>query len=127
MKLNSISAINYYVEDLNKTIKFYEDIGMRAGKRDDTTATFYVNWFAMTFKQGDKEIDNEFIKDATSENKGAGQYLQIKVDDVNAAYADAVQMGYKPTSEPRDWPWGNREFVLRDPDGYKLVFFQKLK
>lgn len=34
-------------------------------------------------------------------------------------------MGMKPSSEPRDWPWGRREFVLRDPDGYKLVFFKK--
>ncbi len=127
MKLNSISALTYYVTDLEKTIKFYEDIGMRAGKRDDTTAVFYVNWFAMTFKQADKEYDKEFIKEATSENKGAGQYLQIKVDNVDEAYADAVSMGYKPSSEPRDWQWGNREFVLRDPDGYKLVFFQKLK
>lgn len=27
---------------------------------------------------------------------------------------------------PRDWPWGNREFVLKDPDGYKLVFWHEL-
>jgi catechol 2,3-dioxygenase-like lactoylglutathione lyase family enzyme len=29
------------------------------------------------------------------------------------------------TGEPQLRPSGNREFVLRDPDGYKLVFFQK--
>ena len=29
------------------------------------------------------------------------------------------------SSEPEVRPTGNREFVLRDPDGYKLVFFQK--
>jgi hypothetical protein len=31
----------------------------------------------------------------------------------------------KPLGEPEVRPSGNREFVLRDPDGYKLVFFQK--
>jgi hypothetical protein len=31
----------------------------------------------------------------------------------------------KPAGEPRVQLSGSREFVLRDPDGYKLVFFQK--
>jgi hypothetical protein len=31
----------------------------------------------------------------------------------------------KPAGELRVQPSGRREFVLRDPDGYKLVFFQK--
>jgi hypothetical protein len=31
----------------------------------------------------------------------------------------------KPLGEPEVRASGNREFVLRDPDGYKLVFFQK--
>jgi hypothetical protein len=31
----------------------------------------------------------------------------------------------KPTGEPERRPSGNREFVLRDPDGYNLVFFEK--
>jgi len=47
------------------------------------------------------------------------------VDDADASYQEVVAKGIKPSSEPRDWPWGNREFVVRDPDGYKLVFFQK--
>jgi hypothetical protein len=31
----------------------------------------------------------------------------------------------EPEGEPELRVSGNREFVLRDPDGYKLVFFQK--
>jgi hypothetical protein len=31
----------------------------------------------------------------------------------------------QPAGEPEVRPSGNREFVLRDPDGYKLVFIQK--
>jgi hypothetical protein len=31
----------------------------------------------------------------------------------------------KPDGAPEVRDSGNREFVLRDPDGYKLAFFQK--
>jgi hypothetical protein len=33
--------------------------------------------------------------------------------------------GMKSLGEPEVRPSGNREFILRDPDGYKLAFFQK--
>jgi len=31
--------------------------------------------------------------------------------------------GIEPRTEPKTWPWGKREFVVKDPDGYKLVFY----
>jgi hypothetical protein len=34
--------------------------------------------------------------------------------------------GITPSTEPKDWPWGQREFVVRDPDRYKPVFYLKL-
>ena len=60
------------------------------------------------------------------DNKGAGLFLYFEVDDVDEYYEDLLSKGLKPSSEPRDWPWGNREFVIRDPDGYKLVFFHEI-
>jgi hypothetical protein len=33
----------------------------------------------------------------------------------------------KPDGEPQVRPSGNREFVLRHPDGYKIAFLQKKK
>lgn len=68
----------------------------------------------------------EFEKDAFSEQKGAGLYIYINVDNIDGYYQGLVDKGYKPSSEPRDWPWGNREFVLRDPDRYKLCFYQEI-
>jgi uncharacterized glyoxalase superfamily protein PhnB len=57
--------------------------------------------------------------------KGAGVFLYIKVDDVDEFHTAALSKGLKPDGEPESQPSGNREFVLRDPDGYNLVFFQK--
>lgn len=52
--------------------------------------------------------------------------IYLIVDDVDETYKELLEKGLKPSSEPRDWPWGNREFVIRDPDGYKLVFYREI-
>jgi uncharacterized glyoxalase superfamily protein PhnB len=49
----------------------------------------------------------------------------INVEDVDEFYKGAVEKGMKPKAEPRDLPFGRREFALSDPDGYELVFFTK--
>ncbi len=84
-------------------------------------------------KLGDFEIalvsmrdEAEFNRDSLSSDKGRGMYLYIHVDNVDAKYTELIQNRVKPYSEPRDWDWGNREFIVKDPDGYKLCFWQKI-
>jgi catechol 2,3-dioxygenase-like lactoylglutathione lyase family enzyme len=115
MKPNSISGITCHVEDLSSTAEFYEAIGFRPGKQEPDRVTFYVNWFFVTFIAQQAELPN----------KGSGLFLYIKVDDVEDFHKAALSKGIKPEHEPKLRPSGNREFELRDPDGYKLVFFQK--
>jgi catechol 2,3-dioxygenase-like lactoylglutathione lyase family enzyme len=125
MKPNSISGITCYVENLSRTAGFYEALGFRRGKEEPDRATFYVNWFFVTFIAPDQEADAEARKEAKLSNKGAGQFLYIKVDDIEDFHKGVVAAGMNPESEPEVQASGNREFVLRDPDGYKLAFFQK--
>jgi catechol 2,3-dioxygenase-like lactoylglutathione lyase family enzyme len=115
MKPNSISGITCYVEDLSKTAEFYESLGFRRGKEEPDRVTFYVNWFFVTF----------IADDAEASNRGAGLHINIKVDDIGEFHKAVVAAGMKPDGEPEVQASGNREFVLRDPDGYKLAFFQK--
>jgi catechol 2,3-dioxygenase-like lactoylglutathione lyase family enzyme len=116
MKVNSISGITCHVEDLAWAAEFYETIGFRRGKEEPDRVTFYVNWFFVTLVSRDEsEIPT----------KGAGQSLYVKVDDVEEFHKAALSKGLNPAGEPERQPSGNREFVLRDPDGYNLVFFQK--
>ena len=125
MKVNSISGITCYVEDLSRTAEFYEAIGFRRGKEEPDRVTFYVNWFFVTFIAQDREDDAERRKEAEPPNKESGLFLYVKVDDVADFHEAAVSAGMKPDGEPEVRPSGNREFVLRDPDGYRLAFFQK--
>ena len=116
MKVNSISGLTCYVEDLSKAAEFYESIGFRRGKEESDRITFYVNWFFVTLvAQDGTEVGAE----------GEGLFVYIKVDDVEDFHAAVRSKGLKPAGDPERQPSGNREFVLRDPDGYNLVFFQK--
>ena len=125
MKPKSISGVVQYVADISKTADFYEALGFRLGDRSETYLKVYVNWFWMEFVQIDSENKSEFMAEAQAGQKGAGQFVGVNVDGVDDYYAQLVEKGFKPSSEPRDWPYGRREFVIRDPDGYKLVIFEK--
>jgi hypothetical protein len=57
--------------------------------------------------------------------KGAGQFLCLSVEDVDEACKSLKARGLKPSSEPNDWPWGNRDFDIRAPGGYELVIFKR--
>jgi catechol 2,3-dioxygenase-like lactoylglutathione lyase family enzyme len=114
MKLNSISGINYDVRDLARTAEFYEALGFRRGKDEPDRLTFYVNWFFVTF-----------TKDAELQDNGSGVFLHLKVDDIEEFHSGVISKGMKPASEPQPRQSGGREFMLRDPDGYQLVFFEK--
>jgi predicted enzyme related to lactoylglutathione lyase len=92
---------------------------------EQNRATFYVNWFFITFIAQDSEDDAEWRKEAELPTKGSGLFLYIKVDDVEGFHKAVLSNGLEPVGEPQVRPSGNREFVLLDPDGYKLVFFQK--
>lgn len=115
MKINSISGVTYLVADIDKTAEFYEALGFRLGKREEGRLTCYVNWFSVTF----------VAEETALSNKGAGVLLHLKVDDIDGYHAGVVELGMTPTGEPVKTAPGRREFVLRDPDGYELVFFAK--
>jgi predicted enzyme related to lactoylglutathione lyase len=125
MKVNSISGLTCYVKDLARTGDFYEAIGFRRGKEASDGATFYVNWFFVTFVAQDREEDDDLRKEAEASTKGAGMSVYIKVDDIADYHESVVAQGIKPEGEPERTPSGDWEFGLRDPDGYRLVFFQK--
>jgi catechol 2,3-dioxygenase-like lactoylglutathione lyase family enzyme len=116
MKVNSIAGITCRVADLARAAEFYETIGFRRGKEESDRITFYVNWFFVTLVAHDQ---------ADERAKGAGLFVYIKVDDVEDFHRAVLSNGLKPASDPERQPSGNREFVVQDPDGYNLVFFQK--
>lgn len=125
MKLGSVAALTLYVKDPLASADFYGQLGFIVTKRSPGHSTVRLNWFKIDLIGQAGEQKEEFKDEALAEPKGSGIYIDCSVANVDEYYEGVVANGMKPSSEPRDWPWGNREFVLRDPDGYKLVFFQK--
>lgn len=125
--MKAVSGVMCVVGELDTTVEFYEVLGFDFKKRTDDYAIGYVNWFWVEFVPKDKVEKSTFQEHAGLDvvDKGAGVFLHMSVDDVDAFYQMVVDTGLKLASEPKDFPWGRREFILIDPDGYKLVFFTK--
>ena len=125
MKIKSVSGITCYVKNLNKTVKFYETLGFETRKSEADHATLYSNWFWIDFLAIGKNERTKFAKGVDSSPKGTGVFLYLSVDNVDEFHAHLISSGLKPSAIPQDQPWGNREFNLRDPDGYNLVIFKR--
>ena len=108
----------FFTSDLEKATDFYTKLGFEVAKTDG----------AIRMKIGDFTLaimDEKAatIQEATKSGpRGAGMFLYIEVDDVDEQYRIVCDVGIIST-EPKDWPWGKREFVVKDPDGYHLVFY----
>ncbi len=48
--------------------------------------------------------------------------VYIYIDDLETVYADLTQRGAVVRQRPAATPYGLREFVVEDPDGYRLAF-----
>lgn len=54
---------------------------------------------------------------------GTNVYFMLdSTADVDAYYAEIVARGARVEGEPRDYPYGMRDFVAFDPDGNVLTF-----
>ena len=123
MKIKSVSGVSYFVKNLNKTAAFYEALGFEIRKREANHITVYSNWFWIDFLAIDK--DERASQEAIPGNKGAGVLLYLSVDSVDDFHQYLISKKLKPSTKPQDRPWGNREFLLHDPDGYALVIFKR--
>ncbi len=119
-----ITSLVFWVQDATLSYKFYKKLGFEVVSVTERDATMRLGSFEiMLVTMRDEE---EFNKDSLSSTKGNGMYVYVNVDNVDEMHNKLTTLGLHPHSQPRDWPWGNREFVIKDPDGYKLCFWSKL-
>ena len=127
--LRAVNQIGFYVKDTTATVSFYKKLGFEVVSDDSAVAEVKLGPMTLQFiaQETAKSMDSSFQKDAFGEPKGTGIYINIMVENINEYYKKISEEGIKSSTEPRDWPWGTREFVIRDPDRYKLVFYEKIK
>lgn len=119
-----ITHLVLWVQENKLSEKFYKKLGFAVDQSDDDHSLVSLHGFALDLVS--MRDETKFARDSMAGDKGLGMYIYVRVDDVDAEHKILQDAGFAPTS-PKDWPWGNREFILKDPDGYKLCFWQPAK
>jgi catechol 2,3-dioxygenase-like lactoylglutathione lyase family enzyme len=115
-----------WVHDATLSVKFYKKLGFEVVEATDRHAIIKAGEGSFTLTLVTMRDDHEFSHDAVSSGRGIGSYLYVKCEDVDKKYQELLSLNLSTSSEPRDWEWGNREFVIKDLDEYKICFWQKL-
>lgn len=115
------------VSDLPRSIKFYtETLGFQhtfSMPGPDGVDSFAIVVFSPTVSFG-LGVEPQYA------GQGAGVDLMVYVpesSDLDAYYASVKAKGANIMQEIKDEFWGDRLFVLTDPDGYKLSICKTVK
>lgn len=137
-------GIHLKVADFDKSYKFYKDFGLKeifAYGTEDFTAkiakqgiptaperyrgvSFDINHAVLELGENHIAIKPEVFKERISSSKVSAM---LDVDSVAEVEKICQKNSYEIAVAARDFPWGTRELVVRDPDGFILVFREFLK
>jgi predicted enzyme related to lactoylglutathione lyase len=144
--MTTLNQLRILVDDFPASFRFYRDVLGLAPQAEEQESGPYA-----CFKLADggtdialfsrelmaKSLDGESAESAepaesaetaetaeTASRGGAGHaVLVFRVDDVDAAYAQAVAAGARSAAKPTDQPgWGMRVAHLRAPEGTLIEF-----
>lgn len=119
MHIKRIHSNLIYASNLKNTAEFYRALGFDIQESADAVRIKLGDFTLAFIDENKAEIKNESGKTP----KGLGIYTYIEVNDVDEYFELIKKNGIVPRTKPKTWPWGKREFVVKDPDGYKFVFY----
>ena len=119
-----ISAIvpTLTVDDLQKSITFYEALGFAIDERWEENGTL----LGVMLRAGKTRIglNQDDWKKGRDRTKGIGVRLSISTPgSVDEIAKRAKNAGIALKSEPRDTEWNSRAFEVSDPSGFLLTIF----
>jgi catechol 2,3-dioxygenase-like lactoylglutathione lyase family enzyme len=117
--LKNIGAITMFIEDVQRSKSFYEQVfDAQAVSEDESAVAFrFENMIVNLLKT---DAAPELIEPATVGERSAGSRFQltIRVDDVDAACSELAAKGVELLNGPMDRAWGVRTASFTDPDGH---------
>ena len=121
---------NLVVDDVARSIAFYRDqLGMQMGMSvpDQPPYVFasVVHGPVEIFFNAREAVAEDFPQMLTH-GIGGALSLYLEVDDVDGLYRDLSAKGVKIVMEPKTQFYGMREFMIADPDGWLLMFAQRV-
>ena len=94
---------------------------------------FAIDWYVQLQSPTDKNLQLAFVRqDHASVPAGfrqspRGVIVTVEMDDVDAVYKHARRLGCEIVLELRDEIWGQRHFMVRDPNGLLLDLVQMIE
>ncbi len=117
--IKRIHSTLFQIKDLDKTAEFYKNLGFEIQRSDDAIRIIFGDYRFAFIKE--KDDSRKSI-----EPKGIGISIFFEVDNIDNYFNTLRCKNIVLNSEPQNQPWGKRELVVIDPDGYKLVFFSNI-
>lgn len=114
-----IEAITLFVEDLDTTKQFYQEVfGLSIMFEDDASTVFKLGSTLINLLKITEA--NELIAPAqvASQEAGSRFVFTVAVADVDAACTELSARGVTLLNGPMDRPWGIRTASFVDPAGY---------
>ena len=105
------------VQDLATSTRFYTDVlGFR---RDPVDAKGWSFLSRDSFKLMLGECADEI---AAGETGNHSWFVRLTVEELDEYHREIASRGAEVIAEPADKRWGLREFVIRTPDGHRIMF-----
>jgi len=111
-----ISAITLRVTSMTESVRFYRDmLGLKLvyGGEESSFSTFSI----------ERNYLNLQLSGSTVTEWGR---VVLHCTDVDRMHARLKSLGYA-FPQPKDAPWGERFFHIKDPDGHELSIAQPIK
>ncbi len=112
MHINSFAAV-VTVSNLEAALRYYVDV---LGFREDFR---FGNYAGIERDVCRIHLSQQGNPNAGTPGSGA---VYIFCDEVDAYFAEITSRGARVDAEPKDYPYGLRDFVVRDPDGNMVTF-----
>lgn len=120
--------VRLLVNDIAASIAFWRDIvQLRMTYGDEAMGYAYFETDSAGVELMTRKGFAEALGKAQTEPQGYLAALVLRVEDVDATYAELVKRGATAVAEPQDRPaWAARSAHVSDPDGYIVEIYSKL-
>jgi uncharacterized glyoxalase superfamily protein PhnB len=111
---------SFTVDDLQKSIQFYEVLGFAVDERWEENGTL----LGVMMRAGKTEIGltQDDWRKGRDRKKGVGMRVMLSTtQNVDEIAARARNAGITLDAEPHDTEWKSRAFALTDPSGFLLT------
>ena len=117
-----LDGFGLFVEDMPTMVRFYRDVlGFAIAEGEDAENAYLVKDGTLFMLYERKNFERmtsrkyEYVK-------GLNGHFEIALyvdtfEEVDVAYAKAVEKGARPVLEPTTEPWGQRTCYIADPEG----------